>query len=283
MPRLLTGYIDEDDCIGDSLGPTGGGNKGTINANYLALDEAVQSLSAYDNSLRPALTPIGSNLTITNNLTANNITTTGNIITNNNITALNEVRTNTIRSTAGAAHFVNGYPRQPGQIIEYLSSPCDGSIVTVGSGTYQFQNVTTWPGVFYTYQDLTGSVMVYTPPPGATRVIYRFEFGMWWGGPGHSINHFKFFIEGTEVFYARHNRSGQLAEYKAAFEWPIAIGGTPNTNTGRLASWTSPLTLKMQWRAYGTSNYGQPHVTNYWDGVGANFLIMPVLTIMAIA
>ena len=47
MARLLTGYIDENDCMGDSLGDQtiGGGSKGTINANSLVLDEAVQSLS----------------------------------------------------------------------------------------------------------------------------------------------------------------------------------------------------------------------------------------------
>jgi hypothetical protein len=48
MPRILTGYIDEDDCIGDSLGPQGGGSKGFINTNSLKLDEAIQSLSATD-------------------------------------------------------------------------------------------------------------------------------------------------------------------------------------------------------------------------------------------
>jgi hypothetical protein len=46
MPRLLTGFIDENDCIGDSLDSAGG-----INPSFLALDEAVQSLSAVNNSL----------------------------------------------------------------------------------------------------------------------------------------------------------------------------------------------------------------------------------------
>lgn len=82
MARLFTGYIDENDCIGDSLGTAGvvGEPKGTINQNSLALDVAVQSLSAYDNSLRAAITPSSSNLTITNNLTA-----TSDIVARNNI------------------------------------------------------------------------------------------------------------------------------------------------------------------------------------------------------
>jgi hypothetical protein len=105
---------------------------------------------------------------------------------------------------------------------------------------------------------------------------------MWWGND-HSINHFKFFIGNDEVLFARHNRSGRYPEYKSAFEWPIAIGGTSNTSTGRLASWTTPITLKMQWRTYSSANQGQPHVTYYWDGAGGNFLVMPVLSIIAIA
>jgi hypothetical protein len=51
MPRLLTGFIDENDCIGDSLDSSGG-----INPSFLALDEAVQSLSAVNNSQNTLIT-----------------------------------------------------------------------------------------------------------------------------------------------------------------------------------------------------------------------------------
>jgi len=48
MARLFTGYIDENECMGDSLGSDGvvGEPKGTINSNSLKLDTAVQSLSS---------------------------------------------------------------------------------------------------------------------------------------------------------------------------------------------------------------------------------------------
>ena len=219
---------------------------------------------------------------VTGNLAGN---VTGNLAGNvagNSVIANTVLRSNVLQNTAGVDLLVNGYPRRPGQIIECLTSPCDGSSVTVGSGTYTFQNVTTWPGIAYSYTDLTGSALTYTPPAGASRVVYKFDFGMWWQND-HSINHFKFFIGDNEVLFARHNRSGRFPEYKGPFEWPIAIGGTANTNTGRLASWTTPITLKMQWRAYGSGNAGQPHVTYYWDGAVGNFLVMPTLTITAIA
>ena len=46
MPHVITKPISEDDCLGDSLDQPITTTKGGINTNYLALDEAVQSLSA---------------------------------------------------------------------------------------------------------------------------------------------------------------------------------------------------------------------------------------------
>jgi hypothetical protein len=86
------------------------------------------------------------------------------------------LRVDDIKNSAGTAVLVNGYPRQPGQIIEYLSSPCDGSSVTVGSGTYTFQNVTGVQTGTDSYVDITGSSLAYTPPTGTTRVKYIFEY-----------------------------------------------------------------------------------------------------------
>ena len=200
---------------------------------------------------------------------------TGNVNTN-------IVKSNTIQGFDGTNYIVNGYPRMPGQIIEYLSSPCDGSTVTVGSGSYTFQNVTTYTAVTYTYIDITGSSITYTPPAGTTRVIYRFNSAMFWGS-AHAIAHNKFFIDGTEVLYARYSRSAQYYEDRTTFEWTINIGGNGNTNTGRQASWTTAKTLKMQWRAYGGSDIQYYHGTTYWDGGSSTQFSMPHLTIIAIA
>ena len=200
---------------------------------------------------------------------------TGNVNTN-------IVKSNTIQGSDGTNYIVNGYPRMPGQVIEYLSSPCDGSTVTVGSGSYTFQNVTTYTAVTYTYTDVTGSSIAYTPPAGTTRVIYRFNSTMFWGS-AHAISHNKFFIDGTEVLYARYSRSAYYYEDRTTFEWTINIGGNGNTNTGRQASWTTAKTLKMQWRAYGGSDVIYYHGTTYWDGGAGNQFSMPHLTIIAIA
>lgn len=186
------------------------------------------------------------------------------------------------QSPAGVDYFVDGYPRRPGQIIEYLSSPCDGSTITGLSGSYVFPNVTTQQTTTTAYADITGSSIAYTPPAGTSRVIYKFDYAMRWE-QDHAITHAKFFIDSNEVVYARHSRSGRYPEDRVPFEWTINIGGAANTNTGRLESWTSPKTLKMQIRRYGDSNARNLHGTTYWDGGASNQFSMPSLTIIAIA
>jgi hypothetical protein len=191
------------------------------------------------------------------------------------------IKVDNIQNSAGQDLFINGYPRRPGQIIEYLTSPCDGSQVTVGSGTYTFPNVTTQQGTTDAYADLTGSSIAYVPPAGTSRVIYKFDFGIYFLSD-HAITHLKFFIDNVEVLNARHNKSSRYPELKYPFEWVIPIGGTANSTTGRQATWTAQKTLKMQVRRYGASNYSNLHGTVYWDGTGSTQLVVPILTIIAI-
>lgn len=195
---------------------------------------------------------------------------------------MSTIRVNNIQNTGGTNLEINGYPRQPGQIIEYLSSPCDGSSVTVGSGTYTFQNVTGVQGLTANvFADINGSTLSYTPPAGATRVIYKFYYAMGWD-QDHAISYHKFFIDGVEVTNAKFNRSGRYPEDKYAFEWPIAIGGSANTASGRQATWTTPKTLKMQAADYGDANSRFLHGGNYGQ-LSSSALSQPTLTIIAIA
>jgi hypothetical protein len=192
------------------------------------------------------------------------------------------IKVDNIQNSLGQDIMVNGYPRQPGQIIEYLSSPCDGSTIVGQSGSYSWPNVTGQQTLSASYQTLSGSSISYTPPEGTSRVLYRFDFALRWEQE-HAITHHKFFIDGTEVLWARQNRSGRYPEDKISFEWAINIGGIANTNTGRQSSWTTSKTLLIQSRWYGASNARNAHGTSYWDGVGSNQFVMPTLTIIAIA
>ena len=74
--------------------------------------------------------------------------------------------------TSGEVVSIN---RGKGQVLEVLSSICDGSTVEVLSGTYTFENVTTHMVSTSSYVDITGSKISYTPPSGAKRVRYNFH------------------------------------------------------------------------------------------------------------
>lgn len=194
------------------------------------------------------------------------------------------LQVSTISNTAKKTLLSNGYPYQPGQIIEYLASPCDGSSMVGLSGTYTTTNVTAAQVLNASYADITGSSITYTPPTGTTRVMYRYDFDSYWQTTAQSITHFKFFIDGVEVVYARHCRSMQYLEYKSTFEWIIPIGGNADANTGRQATWTSGKVLKMQARRYAAGSNGQDlNGTTYWDGTGSNQFNQPQISIIAIA
>jgi hypothetical protein len=204
------------------------------------------------------------------------------------------IKTTQIQNTAGEVLLNNGYPYQPGQIIEYLSGPCDGGNLVGLSGTYTTTNVTAIQSISTTYVDVTGSVITYTPPAGTSRVIYRYNFGSYWQNTAHSIQHFKFFIDGVEVLWARHNRSMQYLEYRSTFEWTIMIGGNTDTNvtvgggtttnTGRQATWSTGKVLKLQTRRYAAASNGQDlNGTTYWDGVTSIQFNQPQISLIAIA
>lgn len=197
---------------------------------------------------------------------------------------MSSLQVTTITNNAGKVLLNNGYPYQPGQIIEYLASPCNGGTMTGLSGTYTTTNVTTAQVLNATYVDVTGSSITYTPPAGTSRVMYRYDFSSYWQTTAHSITHFKFFIDNVEVIWARHCRSMIYYEYRSTFEWIIPIGGTADTNTGRQATWTTGKNLKLQARRYATGSNGQDlNGTVYWDGVSSNQFNQPQISIIAIA
>jgi len=189
-----------------------------------------------------------------------------------------EISVDTISTTAGGTNVPN---LGGGQVLEVLSSPCDGSVKTVNSGTYTFENVTTDQGLTTSWVDATGSSMSYTPPTGASSVIYNFGFH-------HSrkdttvLSSFKFYIDSDEVVSARRQLSGDMLDCFHYFTWTINIGGTANTNYGRVASWTSAKTLKMQAREYDSSHEGALHKSTHFDGGTTDILMFPTLTITAI-
>ena len=193
------------------------------------------------------------------------------------------IKVDTIQASNGTPLHVNGYPTQPGQIIECLSSPCDGSTVVGLSGSYTWPSVIVGQSLTTTYADASGSSISYIPPSNATKVIYEYTANLGWNN-AHAISHWRLYIDGIEVVYARTNRSGYYPEDKTTLKWVFNIGNSTDNNTGRQATWTTAKILKWQVRDYGTGNRRlRLHTTQYWDGGGTDQFSMPILTLTAIA
>ena len=93
----------------------------------------------------------------------------------------------------------------------------------------------------------------------------------------------KFFIDSDEVTNGRRMTEGNgYNDHLANYRWIITIGDGDETATGKLSSWSSAKTLKLQIRAYSTSLEAKLHETTYWDGTSGSHLMVPTLTITAI-
>ena len=168
-----------------------------------------------------------------------------------------------------------------GIVKEQLAMICDGQNYTVSSGTYTPTNVTAAQALTTSYATVTGSELSYTPPSGATCVVYDFAFQFTFYD-ANGIAHFRFYIDSDEVTNARFDISGNPSESIQISRHIIPIGGSANTATGRQATWTSAKTLKIQSREYGSSNEAFLHSTNYWDGGSGDQFHQPNLIITAL-
>ena len=219
----------------------------------------------------------GVNLYHNSNTPTFQTTTTGATITGN-LTTTGTITPGTYRS---------------GEVIEEISSTCDGSTVVVQSGSYTMTNVTGVQNGSTTYTTVTGSSISYTPPAGTKRVYYRF----WYHydvTENSGISHHIMQIDGTEVYGSANNVASNYASsnwHHACF--PISVeytidcdASSTNANAGQFTSWTSAKTLRVQYREYNSSYESRLHYNTWWNGGSSsgNYTIMkPHLTIRAIA
>ena len=167
-------------------------------------------------------------------------------------------------------------------VLEILSSPCDGRTVTVSSGTYTIQNVTSSSNPSTTYIDFPGSVISYLPPAGTTKVIYEFSAQTGWDTT-HAITDYRLYIAGTEVTAAKRGVGGYYDQSLTDFRWTFAIGDTADVANGVVTSWDTAKELKWMARNYGSSNDNKINSQHYRDGGGSSYFTRPVLTITALS
>ena len=188
---------------------------------------------------------------------------------------------------------------KPGEIIETLTGVCDGRTINVQSGSYTLQNVTSIITETNNYQDITGSILAYTPPSGTKTLVYGFKF-KWSSDANSGISYFKMFVDSTEIIPARTQVAGghQSSNHSAwfvdmRFVFDLSVGSEDAANGKFIgANWTSNKTFKVQTRRHNSSYTSQIHANDYWraadgtDGTGASgtdAYVKPILYIQAIA
>lgn len=188
----------------------------------------------------------------------------------------------TVNATDVNATSVDATPAKPGQIIEYLSRPCDGGNLVGQMGTFPTAAVNAVQNSTSTWVDVTGSVISYQPPPGATTIIYRFYFHH-----GHRdancISSFSLFLGGAEITHARIAlQSYTYYNERMLMEWPVTVGEQDDITNGHILSWDTPLEFKMQYRDHNTSYQTKVHAGSNFAGTGDSSLIRPTITLIAI-
>ena len=171
-------------------------------------------------------------------------------------------------------------------IIEKIGGLCDGSTRTTKSGaTFTLPTVTAYQLINGTsYVDVDGSTVTYTAPTGCIGVLYEFLHRAGWNDTDHSIQHYRLYLDGTEVVYARTTHGGRYVEDKVGCTWYFKIDSSlssQNSNSGAVPSWTSAKTIKWQSRAYGSNGVERMHGSQYWDGGNGNQFHQPQIWITA--
>ena len=230
-----------------------------------------------DNLVLTKISDDSNAITLTDDGSTRTITGTGSLETSTIAQTPNSSLTGMTGTIGSAVTFPAGMP------IEQIMSPCDGSSITVQSGTYTVQNVTGRQALTTTYTDVTGSVIDYVPPSGTQTVVYTFNF-LFSAVDAHPIAHLKLFLDNdsgtpTEVTNASSSFGAEnWHEGKYTVIWAFHIGGSDNDATGRRDTWTSPRTIKLQGKSQNTNLEAELHYGEY-NAV----LMQPVIGITAIA
>lgn len=170
-----------------------------------------------------------------------------------------------------------------GMVIEQFLLPCNGSSITVKSGTYTSENVTAFQDSAHgSFADITGSSITYTPPTGAQLVIYKYvvQIGYSDGFPKLSI---RVMLGGVEAdkFRAVYTTENYL-NAKVVLEYPFMIGGSADATIGRQATWTSGVEIKLQMQSV-SGNDATLNQADFYGNSSDDILVPPMIGITTIA
>ena len=148
------------------------------------------------------------------------------------------------------------------QVLEEFFVPCDGTAVTTSQGSVTIPNVTTYQDVPASLTTCTGSEISYQPPANTKIVIYTFSF-MYTYKDDSNISGFELQLDGTRVGKRPHTFRGYQYTYQPGIithPFRIESGLSADSSVGRVQSWSSAKTIRVQMR-YWASNYeGRIHM-----------------------
>ena len=189
---------------------------------------------------------------------------------------------------------------EPGEIIEQISSFCDGSSHTVKSGTYTMTNVTAEQTGSTSDATASGSTISYTPPLGTKRIHYQYWF-KWEATENSGISHFFIQVDGNDVVISRRTKATNYSRYSSTYyhhgeEWYCMScvlecdASSTDTSEGQYAGWAAnqeTKDIRVRFREYSGSYEISLHGNQYWDGASASGTnqkpIKPMLIVTAIA
>ena len=170
-----------------------------------------------------------------------------------------------------------------GMVIEQFLLPCNGSSITVKSGTYTSENVTAFQDSAHgSFADITGSSITYTPPTGAQLVIYKYilQIGYSDSFPKLSI---RVMLGGVEADKFRAVYTTEIyLNAKVVLEYPFIIGGSADATIGRQATWTSGVEIKLQMQSV-SGNDATLNQADFYGNSSDDILVPPMIGITTIA
>ena len=172
-----------------------------------------------------------------------------------------------------------------GVILEKFGGYADGRSVTTKSGTYTLDTFTN--GQTYStsqFQTITGSVLAYTPPAGTRYVIYEFDFTYSQHTGGYSpLYHLRLLVNFSVVTLSEQTIYNGVTGHQY-FRAVLAVNeSTEDIANGKVGTWTSNKTFRLQLRNYSSSRTVKTHQRAYWNGSGSTADAVPSITITAIS
>ena len=177
-----------------------------------------------------------------------------------------------------------------GQVLETLAGVCDGHSIDVASGTYMLPNVTAIQDLNTTWTQITGSQLLYKPPPGTKQVIYKFAFlAAWEHGSDHSISFYDLFIDNIRQTNVHKEIGGTYPVQNVILTFVLQIGVEEDTSKSKFGTWNSEKKLEVRGRQFDNDNNQMDvHSTYYYTTVDGNYTSYPkifsppTLTVQAI-